>query len=84
MINSTHSYRFLLAQLHFDLLKGKTSPKAIRIALKKLSTGFEAYDNAYNDALERIEGQLADEEKLGKKVLSWITCIKRPLKTVKL
>src|SRR5258706_11573932 len=78
------TYRFLLAQLHFDSLKGKTSPKAIRAALKKLPTGFKAYDYAYKDAMERIEGQFADEEKLAKRVLSWITCAKRPLTTSEL
>ncbi|KFY42803.1 hypothetical protein V494_02233 [Pseudogymnoascus sp. VKM F-4513 (FW-928)] len=75
---------FLLAQLHFQLLKGKTSPKAIRTALGKLSTGNDAYDDAYNDAMERIEGQLAGEKELSKQVLSWITCAKRPLTTSEL
>ncbi|KFY31800.1 hypothetical protein V493_00783, partial [Pseudogymnoascus sp. VKM F-4281 (FW-2241)] len=75
---------FLLAQLHFDSLKGKKSPKAIRTALKELSTGNDAYDAAYNDAMERIEGQLAGEKELSKQVLSWITCAKRPLTTSEL
>ncbi|KFY18128.1 hypothetical protein V492_00128 [Pseudogymnoascus sp. VKM F-4246] len=75
---------FLLAQLHFDSLKGKTSPKAIRNTLKKLSTGNDAYDDAYNDAMKRIEGQLDGDEKLAKQVLSWITCAKWPLTTVEL
>ncbi|KAL5331136.1 hypothetical protein ACEPPN_000665 [Leptodophora sp. 'Broadleaf-Isolate-01'] len=75
---------FLLAQLHLDSLKGKRSPKAIRTALKTLPTGSEAYDSAYKDAMERIEGQLADEEELAKQALSWITCAKRPLTTSEL
>ena len=29
--------------------------------------------------MERIEGQVTDQEKLAKQVLSWITCAKRPL-----
>ena len=52
--------------------------------MKKLPTGSGAYDQAYQDAMERIEGQLADEEKLAKQVLSWITCAKRPLTTSEL
>jgi ankyrin repeat protein len=76
--------RFLLSQLHLDSLKGKKSPKAIRIALKRLPTGSEAYDNAYKAAMERIESQLSDEEELAKQVLSWITCAKRPLTTSEL
>ncbi|KFZ00411.1 hypothetical protein V500_01061 [Pseudogymnoascus sp. VKM F-4518 (FW-2643)] len=75
---------FLLAQLHFDSLKGKTSRKAIRTALEKLPTGSEAYDKAYNDAMERIEGQLDGQKRLAKQVLSWITCAKRPLTTSEL
>jgi hypothetical protein len=52
--------------------------------LKKLPTGSEAYDHAYKDAMERIEGQLIDQEELAKQVLSWITCAKRPLTTSEL
>jgi hypothetical protein len=83
-VNNAYGYRFLLAQLHFDSLKDKKSPKAIRTALKDLSTGNDAYDDAYNDAMKRIEGQLDGDEKLAKQVLSWITCAKRPLTTSEL
>jgi hypothetical protein len=76
--------RFLLAQLHLDSLIGKRSPKAIKIALEKLPTGLEALDNAYNEAMERIEGQIADLKELAKQVLAWITCAKRPLTTLEL
>jgi ankyrin repeat protein len=76
--------RFLLAQLHLNSLKGKRAPTAIRDALKKLPTGSEAYDRAYSDAMERIEGQLSDQEELAKEALSWITCAKRPLTTLEL
>ncbi|KAJ2966928.1 hypothetical protein NQ176_g9914 [Zarea fungicola] len=70
---------FLLAKLHLDSLKGKTSPKAIRIALAKLVTGSDAYDYAYKDAMERIKGQLKGQAKLAMQVLSWIVNAKRPL-----
>jgi ankyrin repeat protein len=76
--------RFLLAQLRLDSLAGKISTRAIRTTLKKLPTGSNAYDCAYEDAMERIEGQLKDQEELAKRVLSWITCAKRPLATSEL
>jgi ankyrin repeat protein len=76
--------RFLLAQLHLDSLKGKKSPKAIRSALKELPTGSEAYNYAYEDAMKRIKGQLAEEKDLAEQVLLWITCAKRPLTTSEL
>jgi hypothetical protein len=52
--------------------------------LKKLPTGSEAYDYAYKDTMDRIEGQLEDEKELAKQVLSWITCAMRPLTTSEL
>ena len=52
--------------------------------MQKLPAGSEAYDYAYDTAMERIEGQLSDQEELAKQVLSWITCAKRPLTTLEL
>jgi hypothetical protein len=78
-VNPTNLARFLLAQLHLDSLVGMRSPKAIRTALGKLATGNNAYDIAYKDAIERIEGQVKHQYELAKQVLSWITCAKRPL-----
>ncbi|KAK4248955.1 hypothetical protein C7999DRAFT_39939 [Corynascus novoguineensis] len=75
---------FLLTQLHLDSLKGKRSVKAVRAALETLHTGSQAYDHAYKDAMDRIKGQLKDQEELAKQVLSWITCAKRPLSTTEL
>lgn len=79
-----HISRFLLAQLHLDSLRGKRSPKAVRIALEKLSKGSNAYDAAYHDAMTRINGQITDEAMLAHQTLSWITCARRPLKTIEL
>jgi ankyrin repeat protein len=36
------------------------------------------------DAMDRIEGQLKDQEELAKQALSWITCARRPLTTLEL
>ncbi|KAK4244073.1 ankyrin repeat-containing domain protein [Corynascus novoguineensis] len=60
------------------------SVKAVRAALETLHTGSQAYDHAYNDVMDRIEGQLKDQEQLAKQVISWITCAKRPLSTTEL
>jgi ankyrin repeat protein len=62
-------------------LIGKRSSKAIRASLERLPKGSEAYDQAYGEAMERIEGQIADSQELAKQVLSWITCARRPLIT---
>lgn len=67
-----------------DSLIGKRSPKAVRKALEKLVTGSDAYDHAYTDAMERIEGQVAESKFLAKDVLSWITCATRSLSTLEL
>jgi hypothetical protein len=80
----TNLIRFLLAQLYLESLSGKRAPKAVRAALKNLATGSGAYDYAYEDAMERINGQVKDQEDLARQVLSWITCAQRPLATTEL
>ena len=50
--------------------------KDIRHALQNLSAGLE---EAYKDALERIESQKPGLSSFAKRVLSWITCARRPL-----
>ncbi|OHE94115.1 ankyrin repeat protein [Colletotrichum orchidophilum] len=60
------------------------SPKAVKAALQKLATGSSAYDTAYDEAFERIEGQLEDQAILAKDALSWIVCSRRPLSVVEL
>jgi hypothetical protein len=69
----------LLARLHFDSIKTKTTVKQIKETLSKLSKGPEAYEKAYEDAQCRIEGQNPDASKLAMDVLMWITCSKRQL-----
>jgi hypothetical protein len=83
-LNNADLTRFLLAKLHLESLTGKRSPKSIRAALKNLAIGSGAYDRAYEDAMERINGQIKDQEELAKQVLSWITCAKRQLLTTEL
>jgi hypothetical protein len=63
---------------------GKTTEDDIRTDLERLPTGSEAYNQAYEDAMRRIEEQDADGKKLAKQVLAWITYGKRPLNTVEL
>ncbi|KAJ5381577.1 uncharacterized protein N7496_004005 [Penicillium cataractarum] len=75
---------FLLAQLYLNSLVGKRSPKAIRSALKGLSSDTQRYDSAYDDAMKRIQGQVPDKSELALQVLAWITCAKRPLTTIEL
>ncbi|RJE21197.1 Phosphorylase superfamily [Aspergillus sclerotialis] len=79
---------FLLAQLYLDSLMGKRSPKAIRFTLAKFSRGLKTYDSpydaAYNEAMERIQGQLPDQKVVAEEVLLWITCAKRQLNTTEL
>ena len=52
--------------------------------LAKLTKGSDALDEAYKEAIQRIEGQLSGDYELAKKVLSWITHAKRPLTTMEM
>ena len=57
---------------------------AIPAALRTLSTGSEALDFMYIFGMERIQGQALHIAELAKRVLSWITCARRPLTTSEL
>ncbi|KAK4448990.1 ankyrin repeat-containing domain protein [Podospora aff. communis PSN243] len=70
---------FLLAQLHLDSLIGKTSPKALRLALANLHSGSGAYQHAYEAVMERISEQSQDQKELAIQVLLWITFAHTPL-----
>ncbi|KAJ5641380.1 hypothetical protein N7490_005380 [Penicillium lividum] len=70
---------FLLARLHLDSLIGMQSPKAIRAALRKLPKGSNAYDYAYDEAMERIRGQAPACRETAEWTLKWITFAKRQL-----
>lgn len=77
-------FRSLLARLHLDSLQDKVSPMQIEVALKSFARGSNAYQQAYHEAMKRIQGQKEGFVKLAFRVLSWITCSKRPLVTLEL
>jgi hypothetical protein len=86
-------YRFLLAQIYLSLLDDKPTAKAIKSALKqfqKQTQGssevqkLEVLGYAYDQAMERINGQKLGFQDLAKEVLAWITYAKRPLTTLEL
>jgi ankyrin repeat protein len=67
-----------------DSLSSKKTPGDIRKALKSMPRGIKGLETLYNQAMERIYSQDEDSQELAKKVLSWITHAKRPLKTSEL
>ncbi|KAK6361430.1 hypothetical protein TWF730_005159 [Orbilia blumenaviensis] len=75
---------FLLAQLHFESVRYKTTLKKIKNALEALPTGESAYDSAYESTLERINANDSDPEKMANQALWWVICAKRPLTTSEL
>ena len=72
--------RFLLAQLHLDSLRDKTSVKSVKKALENLPEGVNGLDLAYNGALQRIESQRDGHRLLAKRLLGWVTYSERPMK----
>ncbi|KAL8635529.1 MAG: hypothetical protein Q9228_006988 [Teloschistes exilis] len=70
---------FLLAQLHLGSLSGKTTTKAVKLALQKLLEGLDVLDAAYKDALGRIEEQKPAMHQLAKNVLHWIVYAARQM-----
>ncbi|RHZ45744.1 uncharacterized protein CDV56_101206 [Aspergillus thermomutatus] len=70
---------FLLARLYLDSLKGKCTTRDIKNALSNFKTGSDAYDHAYEKAMEQVEQQIADRAQLAKRLLAWLTCAERAL-----
>ena len=90
LLTTLFNPRFLLAYVYLRSLEDKTTTKAIRDALRQFtrqvqkgpsSEGIKVQilSRAYDHAMERINGQSAGFRELAIKVLSWITCAKRPL-----
>jgi ankyrin repeat protein len=52
--------------------------------LNKLSKGSAALDNAYGEAIKRIDGQLEDDRLLARRALCWISYAQRLLTTTEL
>ncbi|KAE8550321.1 hypothetical protein EYB25_006547 [Talaromyces marneffei] len=75
---------FLLAKLHLDSLEDKINLTQVEQALEKLPRGSDAYDQAYEEAMERVQGQKRGFRDLAMQVLSWIICTKRPLTKLEL
>ncbi|MCJ1247069.1 hypothetical protein MMC30_004280 [Trapelia coarctata] len=76
--------RFLLARLYVDSLLDKRTKQKVLSTLKKLSEGTATLENAYSDAIERIDGQLAEDRSLARRTISWISYAQRPLITQEL
>jgi hypothetical protein len=68
--------RFLLAQLHVELLSKKQDRKSVRRALQTLP---KTLDDTYDEAMKRINYQDEEDAQLAMKVLSWISFALRPL-----
>ncbi|CAG1970863.1 unnamed protein product, partial [Fusarium graminearum] len=84
---------FLLAQLYLGFLGDKLTVNDIRSAIETFQKQSQGSDNdkkdqvlahAYEQAMERINGQRPGEKELAIQVLSWITCAKRQLTTLEL
>ncbi|KKO99476.1 hypothetical protein THAR02_08415 [Trichoderma harzianum] len=75
---------FLLARLHLDSLRDKISVWQVEDTLERLPKGSNAYEQAYNGAMERIRNQKQGFCDLANRVLLWITCSRRPLSTLEL
>jgi hypothetical protein len=58
-------------------LAEEDDPTALRVMLQDLP---QRLDDAYDEAMERIERQSKDDSELAKRILSWLTCARRPLK----
>ncbi|QGA13764.1 hypothetical protein EYB26_001415 [Talaromyces marneffei] len=70
---------FLLAKLLLYSLEDKINPRQLAIALESLPRGSDAYNEVYEDAMERIQSQRQGLRDLSFRVITWIVHAQRPL-----
>ncbi|KAI9684061.1 MAG: hypothetical protein M1822_005889 [Bathelium mastoideum] len=70
---------FLLARLHLDSLCVTTTTEAFRQKLGQLPKGCTGLDEAYKEAMGRIQNQPEEQRELARKVICWISHAKRML-----
>ncbi|KAF2637046.1 ankyrin, partial [Massarina eburnea CBS 473.64] len=76
--------RFLLAQLYLDSLLDKRTKNKVHAALANLSTGSEAINEAYDEAIRRIKSQLPEDAALAHRILTWLVYARQNLTTAEL
>ena len=64
-----------------ESLGEKHDRKAVRLALERLP---EKLNETYDEALKRIESQNADDVRLARRILTWISFATRPLKVLEM
>ncbi|KAK2603970.1 hypothetical protein QQS21_003806 [Conoideocrella luteorostrata] len=79
---------FLLAQLYLGELRDKMTVNRVRTTLKSFKKGrrqrHEVLENAYNNAMTRVNAQMPEMKSLALKVLRWTALAKRQLSAVEL
>jgi ankyrin repeat protein len=76
--------RFLLARLYVDSLLDKRNKHEVTLTLNSLSRGSGKLDEAYSEALKRVDGQLQGDRLLARRTLCWISYAERLLTTTEL
>lgn len=75
---------FLLAKLHLTSLEDKINLYQLETALDSLPSGSDAYDQAYEETMKRIQSQRKGLCDLAFKAMAWIVHAYRPLKKLEL
>lgn len=83
IVKST-SGMFLLAHLHIISLKSKRTRKAIQQTLRQFSEGRASYQEAYDNAMGRIQCQGQDDRDIAMRALLVLFLARRPLSSAEL
>lgn len=70
---------FLLAKLRLNLIQGEINEKQIRKAIERFKNSSEAYDDAYDETMERIEQQGQYAQEIAKTIFGWVLLSTREL-----
>jgi hypothetical protein len=75
---------FLLARLYLESLLDKRTKAKVLSTLASLSRGRHSLNEAYEDAVNRIDSQLPEDGALAKRTIGWLSYAKWPLRTEEL
>ena len=73
-----------MARLHVESLLDKRNKSKVLATLARLLSGSAGLNDAYNEALKRIESQLPEDAALARAILTWISCAETRLTTEEL
>ena len=74
-----NSFRFLLAKLYLNLIQNEINEKRIRKVIERFQNGSGAYDDVYDETMQRIQQQGQYSQSIAQTIFGWVLLSTRAL-----